>query len=361
MGKRDAAAVSYFRDNERYADLINVYLFHGKGVVRPEDLREQKDREVGILPPVYEAAFENSKLRKPPEGLYIQKYRDSVRKVALGTVFVVIGLEHQDKIHYAMPVQVMMKDAAGYDEQVRMIRKEHRRRKDLQDAEFLGGFSRRDVISPVVTLVIYYGREPWSGPRNLKEMMAYDQLPEEIRALINDYPIHILEVKRYEETELFKTDLREVFGFIQRSEDSRAVNEYLERHRERFENLEEDAFDMIASITGSGELKNIKQMNRKEGGKIDMCEAIKQMIAAGKAEGRAEGKEEGRAEGRKEGRAEGRKEGKEEGRREGRAEGLELASAMIADGRADEVARLCSDKLFMNEMKKRYGFHRTGR
>ena len=80
-----------------------------------------------------------------------------------------------------------------------------------------------------------------------------------------------------------------------------------------------------------------------------MCEAIKQMIAAGKAEGRKEGKEEGRKEGRK------------EGRREGRAEGLELASAMIADGRADEVARLCSDKLFMNEMKKRYGFHRTGR
>ena len=76
-----------------------------------------------------------------------------------------------------------------------------------------------------------------------------------------------------------------------------------------------------------------------------MCEAIKQMIAAGKAEGRTEGKEEGR----------------KEGRREGRAEGLELASAMIADGRADEVARLCSDKLFMNEMKKRYGFHRTGR
>ena len=33
MGKKDAAAVSYFRDNERYADLINVYLFHGKGVL----------------------------------------------------------------------------------------------------------------------------------------------------------------------------------------------------------------------------------------------------------------------------------------------------------------------------------------
>ena len=62
-----------------------------------------------------------------------------------------------------------------------------------------------------------------------------------------------------------------------------------------------------------------------------MCEAIKQMIAAGKAEGR----------------------------KEGRVEGLELASAMIADGRADEVARLCSDRLFLNEMKKRYGFKRS--
>ena len=43
----------------------------------------------------------------------------------------------------------------------------------------------------------------------------------------------------------------------------------------------------------------------------------------------------------------------------GEVEGLELASAMIADGRADEVARLCSDKLFMNEMKKRYGFKKS--
>lgn len=37
----------------------------------------------------------------------INKYRDNVRKTA-GGLFVILGIEDQDKIHYSMPVRKMV-------------------------------------------------------------------------------------------------------------------------------------------------------------------------------------------------------------------------------------------------------------
>ena len=71
-----------------------------------------------------------------------------------------------------MPIRVMVEDAAGYDEQMRRIRREHRRAGGLEGAEFLSGFSREDRIHPVFTIVLYYGKEPWDGARDLHSLMA---------------------------------------------------------------------------------------------------------------------------------------------------------------------------------------------
>ena len=84
----------YFEDGERYADLINGYAFNGDQVVRKEDVQELDPRETGVA----------GRLGRRPG---VQKYRDSIRRVVLGARFVLIGLEHQDQVHYAMPVRAM--------------------------------------------------------------------------------------------------------------------------------------------------------------------------------------------------------------------------------------------------------------
>ena len=95
----------------------------------------------------------------------------------------------------------------------------------------------------------------------------------------------------------FSTDLYQVFGFIQRSGDKEAERRFTEENRVYFEGMDEEAFDVITAITGSRELEQVKEQYREEGGRINMCEAIRGMIEDGRIEGRLEGKIEGKYEG----------------------------------------------------------------
>lgn len=223
------------------------------------------------------------------------------QKVVFGTTFAVIGLEHQSGVDYAMPVRVMLEDAAGYQEQLLKIQKIHRRKGDLRGAEYVSGFTGTDRICPVITLVLYYGEEPWNGPKDLIQMMDGDEVPQEIRKFVNGYPIHIIDVRNYPYPERFQTDLREVFGFIQRSGDREKLRRYVEERKEQFEHLEEDAYDLMIQMTGSGELISLQDEWRDEGGKIDMCKALRDWAEEERKEGREEGRKEGRKEGREEG------------------------------------------------------------
>ena len=65
--------------------------------------------------------------------------------------------------------------------------------------------------------------------------------------------------------------------------------QFVEKHREQFEHLEEDAYDLIAALTGSAELAATKMQRKNEGGTFNMCEGIRALIEDGKIEGRIDG------------------------------------------------------------------------
>lgn len=296
MGQKDISLVRYFEDRGRYADLINGFVFKGEQVVSDNDVQEMDSRITGVF----------GKLKKR---FVIQKYRDCVRKVVFGTGFAVIGIENQDKIHYGMPVRIMLEDAGEYDKQLRQIKRFHRNKRDLREDEFLGGIARVDKVYPAVTICIYYGNTPYDGAKELYQMMDCNTLPQKLRRLINNYKIQVLEIRQFQDIDCFRTDLREVFGFIQRSGDAEAERSFTFDNEDRFSALDEDAFDVIVSVTGATELEQMKAEYRDKGGNINMCEAIRGMIE----NGRKEGMKEGIKEGRKEGMTEGMKAGVREG------------------------------------------------
>ena len=258
MGKRDIALARYFEDEDRYADLINGFVFRGEPVISGENILDKNTRITG---------------------------------------FVVIALEHQDQIHYSMPVRVMLEDAAGYDEQMRRIQKKNQKVKGLDKGEFLGSFRKEDRLNAVFTIVLYYGEKTWDGAKDLYSLINFDEVPEMLKDLFNNYRLHVLEVRRFKDIDQFNTDLREVFGFIGFSGDKTAVRNYVAENQDSFEQLSEDAYDVIAVMAHSKELEDVKERYRKKGGKINMCEAIRGMIEDGRLEGRREGKLEGRREG----------------------------------------------------------------
>ena len=276
MGQKDISLARYFEDESRYADLINGFIFGGKQVVSGNDIQDLDSRVTGLM----------SKIKK---GFKVQKYRDSVRKVVLGLGFAIIGLENQDRIHYAMPIRIMLEDAAGYDKQMRQIQKHHRNKKDLQKEEFLSGFTIHDKVYPVITICIYYGDKPYNGATELYQIRVYETLPDKLKPFLNNYKIHVLEIKHFHDIDCFQTDLREVFGFIQRSGSPDEERKFTFENREKFQELDEDAFDVITTVTNSKELELLKNEYQDKRGKINMCEAILGMIEAGRVEGRTEG------------------------------------------------------------------------
>jgi len=132
----------------------------------------------------------------------------------------------------------------------------------------------------------------WDGSRNLYDLLDFTDIPEQLKPLVNDYKIHLIEIRKIKDTSVFRTDLKQVFDFIRYSKDKKKLRELMETDS-AYQNLDEDAYDMIALYTKSKELLEIKNENR-EGESVNMCQAIKEMLEDERSEGRTEGRAEER-------------------------------------------------------------------
>lgn len=268
----------YLSDNERYADLINGCEFAGEQIVTAADL---SDVDTQVNAPMNGKVGQKNRTGKKT------KYRDIARKVAFGIRFMVIGIENQEEVHYLMPLRTMEYDVREYQRQAAIIRKRVRAGKKLTAAEFLSGFTKEEKLHPCVTFVLYYGEE-WDGGRELHDLLDFTGIPEQMKVLVNNYKIHLIEIKKLQDTGVFKTDLKQVFDFIRYSKDKKKLKELVEND-EAYQSLDEDAYDMVALYTNSTELLEVKKRGKKGDG-VDMCQAIKEMLEDERTEGRAEGR-----------------------------------------------------------------------
>lgn len=281
----DMKLAEYFDDNERFADIFNGHMFGGSQIILPKLLENDEVR---------------SKLKIKKQGNkndYRYILRD-IKKKYKGTTLIVLGIENQSDVHYAMPVRVLVYDGSQYKEQWEKIKKKHRINKDLQGAEFLSGFSKKDKLVPVITLVVYWGKEPWDGARDLHELFPEDAIPEKIRPFLNNYKINLLDV-RHDSPENFKTDLKQCFQFLQNEGDKEALKKLLEDDK-AYQSLDEETFKIISLLSGEKKLLNkLNQYENKEGG-YNMCQAFADMRMEGRLEGISIGRTEGLSIGRKE-------------------------------------------------------------
>ena len=348
MRDKDVLTAAYLKNNSRFADLLNGWLFGGRPVVRPEDIQELDSAEIRIRRDRVTGGVRTGK-----------RYRDVIRRVALGMRFAVVCVEEQSEVDYTMPFRVIGYDLDRYEQQLRIRRQEHRERKDLKAEEYLSGISREDRFLPVVTLVLYFGKH-WDGPRNLKDLLDLEGMLPEVRELLADYPVHVIEVGNYPYAEAFRTDLKLVFGFVQNADDKEKLRAFARAEEEALSKLAEDAYDLISVMTGTEELDRIKKAKQERKEKVNMCKAIDDMLADAREEGRKEtmnGLQEMIANAREEGRERGRSEmmkglqemiadAREEGREAARSEMMKGLQEMIADAREE------GRKETMNELQE---------
>lgn len=264
--KPDVVFKNFWRDNDRFASLFNTVVFEGKEVIRPESLQEV-DTEVSNL-----IEFKGYK-----ETLI--KTRDVVKKSAFGVDFVILGLESQMNIHYAMPLRVMLYDALGYLKEYQDLSRKKKQLSTKQSAgEFLSGMSRSDRLHPIISIVIYYGEMPWDGPFCLKDMII--DVPEEITKAFSDYRMNLMQVRESSKYHFSNEDVQTVFE----------ISEYILEGR--FDEIEKKYINhdikaelavMIGTITESDHI--VQQAARGKGGMMNMCTALEKLEKRGIEQG----------------------------------------------------------------------------
>ena len=105
MGKPNVVTKQYMKDNARFADACNFFLFHGEQMIKPEDLAEKDVTELA-LPKGLKGAVAIEKIRDVLKGCCV--------KTAGGVTYLIVGVENQADVHYAMVIRNMLYDALNY-------------------------------------------------------------------------------------------------------------------------------------------------------------------------------------------------------------------------------------------------------
>ncbi len=179
--KPDVILKNYWSSNERFADLFNAVLFQGKIMIHPEEL-EEEDTEVSTVMEHREYA---ETIQASRDMIKIQK-KSSVSGVRL----VLLGMENQEHVHYAMPLRVMGYDYAAYKKQYNHNAGRYRVTKGLKEDEYLSRMRKSDRFIPVITVVMYYGEREWDGAKSLHEML---NIPKGMKRFVNDYKMLLVE------------------------------------------------------------------------------------------------------------------------------------------------------------------------
>ena len=86
-------------------------------------------------------------------------------------------------------------------------------------------------------------------------------------------------------TEVFQTDLKLVFDCIRYADDKQQFRSHVLKNPE-YASLDEDAYDVIARYTNVLDDNVVAVEHKLEGGKVDMCKAMKELMADERTEGR---------------------------------------------------------------------------
>lgn len=185
--------------------------------------------------------------------------------------YLLLGIENQSDVHYAMPVKNLVYDAIHYAKQVQEAANSHRKAKDYKEhgkGEFLSGFYKEDKLIPVITLVIFFSPDEWDGPTSLHEMMNVKD--ERILSLVPDYQIHLIVPAGLADEELkkFHSSLKEVLGFIKYSKDKDKLTEIVQ---DEFQELRKEEIDVLNECVNA----NLRLEDGEE--RLDVCKALEDM------------------------------------------------------------------------------------
>ena len=313
MNGKDITQKMLERYNDVFADIVNVLLFNGKRIV---------DEDALIDTPADSALKIDGEIHSQDRD--VAKYwKNSQINIAL------FGLENQTVPDKLMPMRVIGYDGAEYKKQV------------LEENRYKKKY-------PVITLVLYMGYDRnWKYSNSLLDLLEVD---ENLKPYVNDYKINIFEIAflNREKINLFKSDFRMLADYLyqMRTTDSYEGDESDIKHVD-------EILMLMSVMSGFKNVENIIKVAHER-----KVSNMKGFFELAEEKGLEKGIELGRTEGREEGLELGRTEGLEKGLELGRTEGADMVSELntilAREGNLEKIIKANTDKVYRNELLKKY-------
>ena len=252
---------AFFKDVHHFACLINTCLYQGQEIVKPENLM--------LVDPKIQAYTRDVLM------LWNGRY---------GSYY--LGIENQLIENYPMPYRILQYDCLVYKDQMDILEKEHRKKKDLRSSEeFLSGINASDRLIPCITIVIYYGTRPWQTNFCMKDMFDVKDVEH-----LNEYKMNLIEV--HSDTHRYKDKELDLVFSITRE----ILNGNFVIIKEKYkQSIPKQVALVIASMAKDEEL--YQQIKEEEKEVIVMCESLDRMREEARSQGKILGKTEGREDG----------------------------------------------------------------
>lgn len=271
MGAIDTEGKQYLSNPVFFADAFNYLLYNGEQVIKADELHELDATELTV--PYGRNA------RVP-----VQKYRDLLKlwnaMMDENAIYVILGTELQDKVHYGMPVKDGLYDMLGYSKQIAEIKRSYKKKGStdegeitvengvlkikLTDEEFLSGLRKEDKLIPIITAVMYLGDKPWDGPRSLLEMLAVKD--KRLYRFLSDYKLNLISPADMEDGEFEKFHSELGFAMKLLKHQSEDADELIIREGHK-KVSSETAFFLNSAMKLNLEFE-------VEPGGVDMCKAM---------------------------------------------------------------------------------------
>lgn len=281
--KPDIVLKDYWRNNDQFADFFNAVLFRGEQVIQPEELLEI-DTDESII----------QEHKKYAESMKASRDNIKIRKrtTAHGVELVMLGMEGQEHIHYAMPMRVMGYDYGAYKKQYAHNAVKYRKGKGLNSDEYLSKMKRTDKFTPVITAVVYYGEKPWDGAKTLHGML---DIPQGMEPYVNDYRMLLIQARK---SGLNFRDKRnkDLFHLLEIILDRSMPKKEAKERAARYSEEHKVDKETLMAVAGAANAKI--DYNAFEKGEWKMCTLFDEIAEEGRKEGMKKGREEGKIEGR---------------------------------------------------------------
>lgn len=293
MAEKDTTEKILEAYNDVFSDIVNVLLFHGEEVLKPEELEDQAPRSY------YKA---DGKVHEIERDVAKRWKKEQIRLAC-------IGVENQTGVDPDMPLRVIGYDGAEYRAQ--LLEKE------------------TGVRYPVVTLVLYFGhKKHWNQPISLLERV---NVPEKFRPFVNDYKINLFEIAylTHEQVELFQSDFRIVADYFvqKREKGDYTPSAQVMKHVQ-------ETLQLLSVMTGDHRFEDVCN-DQQEGGPQNMCEVLERVENRGMDKGIQIGTR--------------------TGIQQGEDMFALLVKKLLACGRMEDIRRAADDRAYRQELMKEFG------